>query len=160
MKKQPKRKNPKNKALRLLTVRNLTCEELTEKLRRDGFTSKEIEPVIQWLKELGYLDDKKTAASWVDYRNRYRPTGIYGLKYELRKKGVASDIIDDVVNSSEQDHKLALKLASDRLKTLNRLPVKKQYQRIGGLLSRRGFSWDVIRSVLDVLFGSSLDSDL
>ena len=160
MKKHPKRKNPKHRALRLLSVRNLTCEELTERLLRDGFTSQEIEAVIQWLKELGYLDDKRTAEFWVDYRNRFRPTGIYGLKHELRQKGVALDIIEDVVNSSELDYELALKLAADRLKTLNRLPVKKQYQRIGGLLNRRGFSWDVIRRVLDVLFDSSLDSDL
>ncbi len=159
MSKHPKRKNPKERALRLLTRRNLSCGELKARLTRDGFTSEEIEPVISWLEGIGYLDDTKTAMAWVDYRNRFRPTGIFGLKHELEQKGIAEEIIETVINSSNKDYELALELASKRLKTLERLPRKSQYRRIGGLLGRRGFSWDVIRKVLNDLFGT-LDRDL
>src|SRR5690554_5587966 len=116
MKKQPQTKSLKNRALRLLTFRDLTCEQLRHKLVQEGFCLEDIENVIEWLVDLRYLDDRRTAQLWVEYRNRWRPMGIYGLKYELQHQGVSKEIIDEVVNSPEEDYNLAFQLARKRMK--------------------------------------------
>ncbi len=160
MEKQPKPKSPRDRAIRLLTTRDRTIEELRQRLLKEGFSQQEVEEVIVWCSEIGYLDDQRTAKQWVDNRNRFRPTGKHGLRMELRNKGVHEDTITKVMNSQEGDYQLAKELAKKRLATLGHIPVRKQYQRIGGLLSRRGFNWDVISQVLNELFTSSLDTDL
>ena len=160
MKKTPsKPQNPKARALQLLTRRDLTGEELRRRLSRDGFADEEIAEVITWLDELKYLDDQRTAQNWVEQRNRYRPTGTYALQHELKNKGVSDEIISQVVNSPETEYELAMRLAQARLKSMSKVPTEKQYQRIGSLLGRRGFSWDVISKVLHALFQSCLDTD-
>ncbi|NLM68676.1 MAG: regulatory protein RecX [Firmicutes bacterium] len=153
-------KNPKERALRLLSYRNYTCAELRERLHREAYPPDQVEEVIEWLIEIGYLNDHTTAELWIDYRNRFRPTGVYGLRHELEQRGVNPEIIDAVMNSPEKEYDLASQLAKSRLEKLRNLPARKQYQRIAGLLQRRGFSWDVIYRVLDSLFNSSLDTDL
>jgi regulatory protein len=158
--KNQKPNNPKERAVRLLSYRNYTSAELRERLEREDYSLDEIESAIGWLEEIGYLNDQTTAELWVDHRNRFRPTGIYGLKRELEQKGVDAEIIDAVINTPEEDYDLALKLAKTRLERLKNLPTQKQYQRTAGLLQRRGFSWDVIYKVLGSLFNSSLDTDL
>lgn len=150
----------KNRALRLLSVRNYTANELRQRLVKDDYDPEEIEAVLAWLKEIDYLDDQRTAELFVENRNRFRPTGKYGLKQELKQKGVSDTIIDTVVNTEDDDYELALRLAKSKLKTMQHVSPQKQYQRIGGLLGRRGFSWDVIRNVLNSLFSSFLDMDL
>ena len=82
------------------------------------------------------------------------------MRFELEQKGVDPETIDAVINSPSQDYALAYDLAKARLAKLQHLPVHRQYQRIGGLLERRGFSWDVITRVLEALFNSLLDTDL
>jgi len=159
MTKLPKELNPKTRALDLLTRRNYTSAELQDKLLIEGYDEKEVVAVIAWLQQIGYIDDFRTAELWVDSRNRYRPTGVLGLKHELLQKGIPEEIIDKVINTPEQDYKLALKLAQARLTKLSELPKYKQYQRIGSLLQRRGFSADVIYRVLETVFASSLDTD-
>lgn len=154
------KKNPKNKALRLLAVRNYTRKELQQRLLNDQFNESEVEKVLVWLEEIGYLNDQRTAELYVEDRNRFRPTGKYGIKHELKKKGVAGSVIESVINSEKKDYELALNLAEVKLKGLQHIPPKKQYQRIGSLLGRRGFSWDVTRTVLNTLFSSFLDTDL
>lgn len=159
-KKQKKLSSPKSRALRLLTVRNRTTEELRQRMLQDGYEPSDVEEVIVWLLEIGYLNDRQTAAYWVDYRCRFRPTGIMGLSHELRRKGISDEIISEVMISREEETDLAMELANARVKPMAGLPIRTQYQRIGGLLNRRGFSWDVVRKVLDSLFGSSLDTNL
>lgn len=160
MKKQQKNnQNPKSRALKLLGRRDYTVLELRQRLEKEEFLSEEIDQVVLWLQELKYLDDYKTAQNWVESRNRFRPKGRFGIQQELKNKGVSDEIIEDVINSPETEYELATEIARKRYNSMNDVPVKKQYQRIGSLLSRRGFSWDVITRVLRDLFDSHLDTD-
>lgn len=167
-KKPPKRTKPKSdkkiscrdRALRLLAARNHTAKELSERLASLGYPAQEVEEAINWLSEIGYLNDRLTAELFVDYRNRFRPTGAKGLRFELEQKGVDEETIDCVINSPEKDYELAYQLAKGRLEKMQHLTKARQYQRIGSLLQRRGFGWDITLKVLEALFDSSLDTDL
>jgi len=150
----------RDRALRLLASRNYTVKELAERLARVGYPTQEVDDTIKWLKEIGYVNDRVTAELFVDYRNRFRPTGAEGLRYELERKGVDGATIAAVINTPDQDYALAYQLAKTRLESIQHLTIERQYQRIGSLLQRRGFSWDVTSRVLEALFNSLLDTDL
>ena len=153
------KRNPRDKALRLLAVRDRTEQELRERFLRDGYEEKETEDTLLWLKDIGYIDDAKTAKGMVEYHNRFRPLGRRGLEYQLRRKGVDNAIVDEVLNSADKDFDMALELAGKRAQSLSRLPVEAQKRRLASFLQRRGFSWDIVRRVIAQVLGDSLDTN-
>lgn len=155
-----KQKNPKDRALRLLAIRDRTTAELRQRLLRDGFDETEVESVLQWLLERNFLDDGRTAQLHVENRNRFRPLGRKALEFELKQKGVAEPIVENVLNSLEEDYRLAKDLAEQRLRRWSHYPGDRQRQKLGSFLARRGFSWEVVRRVFNEVFSEPLDTDL
>ncbi len=152
---EPKQSNAKSAALRLLTVRDRSVQEMKERLERN-YTKEEVAETVDYLVEIGYLDDLRYARNHVDYRNRNRPTGNYLLRLELGKKGISDQIIDQVINAPEIEYELALTVAEQRLGSLERVDALARVRRLYGLLQRRGFPVTTARSVV----GELLDRDL
>ncbi len=152
---EPKKTNAKVYALRLLTVRDRSVQELRERLER-RFSKDEAAEALDYLDDLGYLDDLRFAANYVQYRNRNRPTGNYLLRLELRNKGITDEDIDQVLNAADLEYELALSLAKQRMGSLERVEALVRIRRLYGLLQRRGFPSPIARRVV----GELLDSDL
>ena len=146
--------NPKSAALRLLAVRDRSKQELKTRLER-RFSPEETAETLEYFEEIGYLDDLRFASNYVQYRNRHRPTGNYLLRLELSSKGIKDSDIDQVLNSSEREHELALNLVRQRLGRLQREDALVRVRKIYGLLQRRGFPGNVARQVV----GELLDTD-
>ncbi len=158
--KKTNQKSPRERALRLLTVRDRFVAELEGRLRREGFSEDEVADTIAWLRGLGYLDDRKTAQMWVQHRNRFRITGNLGLRYELSTKGAEDSVINEVLNSRDAERELAVKAAQRKLQLLSeRDDVLRRRQKLLQFLQRRGFTWDVAAAAADETLGDSLDSD-
>jgi regulatory protein len=155
-------------ALRLLAHRARSRKELAIRLRRKDFPSRLIPPVLDELKERGWLDDEEFARSWIRDRLRLRPRGRRALLAELRKKGVESavaqaalDEIFDDPDHSERDIALSLAEAwlrrqptalADALLAGGRGPdAEKAHRRFQGHLARRGIPGGLIRDTLDHL---------
>lgn len=154
MEPKPNQSSVKSAALRLLTARDRSSQELKERLGRN-YTSEEVEETICYLQEVGYLDDLRYAKNYVENRNRNRPTGNYLLRLELGKKGIADQIIEEVLNQPEIEYELALQVAEQRLGSLARVDALARVRRLYGLLQRRGFPSATARSVV----GELLDRD-
>ncbi len=152
---KPKKNNAKTAALRLLTARDRSVQEVRERLER-RFSKEEAEETIEYLQKAGYLDDLRYAQNYVDSRNHSRPTGNYLLRLELCKKGVKDSFIEQVLNSPEIEYELALSLAERRLGALQRVDALARLRRLYGLLQRRGFPSIVAKRVV----GELLDRDL
>lgn len=152
---EPKKNDAKAYALRLLTVRDRSIQELKERLEK-RFPGDEVQETLEYLEQIGYLDDLRFATNFVQYRNRQRPSGNYLLRFELRSKGVKESYIDQVLNADEVEYELALNLARQRLDTMEHVEALVRIRRLYGLLQRRGFSSGVARSVV----GELLDRDL
>lgn len=152
---EPKKTNAKVYALRLLTVRDRSVQELRERLER-RFSTDEAAEALDYLDDLGYLDDLRFAANYVQYRNRNRPTGNYLLRLELRNKGITDEDIDQVLNAADLEYELALSLAKQRMGSLERVEALVRIRRLYGLLQRRGFPSPIARRVV----GELLDRDL
>lgn len=156
----PSRKDEDAKAvaLRLLTVRDRSAYELRTRLARQ-FSDEDVEGVIQYLKDIGYLDDQRYALNYVEYRNRFRPTGNYLLRLELSSKGITEDIIDRVLNTPEQEYQLAMELAAQRLGRLQREDALSRCAKVYKLLQRRGFPSVAARKVIGELLDRDPETD-
>lgn len=147
-----------NGTLRFLSYRGRSEKEIRDYLQKKNAPAEVIEKIIAYCKEYNFLDDEKFAKDWVRSRTTYRLKSKWIIKMELQKKGIDPEIIDKTLNSkdneeindSQQVKKLIEKLLS-RYKGLSRDVL---YQKLGGFLARRGFSWEIIKKSIDDILKS------
>ena len=77
------------RALSLLSRSAQTRQGLTRKLRARGFSAAAVAHAIARVSELGYLDDRAFAESWVQARIAQRRDGVKALTLGLMRRGVA-----------------------------------------------------------------------
>ena len=135
-------------ALRLLAYRPRSEQELHDRLIRKGYESAVIEETLGRLRELGYLDDEAFARFWTETRQALSPKSRLLLAVELRRRGVAQSTAEQAT-ADISDEEAAYQAASRRLRTLRGLEYQRFRERLGGFLTRRGFSYDVARRTLD-----------
>lgn len=85
-------------AARFLGARPRSTAEVQRRLREAGYRSDLVEEALARLATLGYLDDEAFARAWVESRDRARPRGERALRAELRRKGVAADVVTTIIN--------------------------------------------------------------
>lgn len=145
-------KKAKECALRFLTYRQRSSKELFDKLKLKGYRDTVIERVLQHLKELGLIDDKAFAYSWAREYTSRKGVGRELLSYQLRQKGIATEIITEVCESvfaEKSEESLALTVAHNKLKSFQNLTPLVSSRRLYSHLRRKGFSTDVISTVME-----------
>jgi regulatory protein len=137
-----------NAAYQYLSYRPRSEVEVRERLKRRGFDGGCIETVITRLKERGLVDDVAFAQFWKENRESFNPRSQRLTKLELRRMGVVSDIIDQVVDDVD-DGDSAYRAA---LRKAHHWPLS-DYQsfrrRLGEYLRRRGFAYEVINHTVE-----------
>jgi len=134
----------RDRALRILEIRDHSAKELTDKLVRKGETPEDAEACVAWLCELGFIDDERYAAALA---RRYTAKG-YGagrIRQELAKRGVDRALWEDALGALPEE-----KNELDRLvqANLGGLDDRKELKRFTDRLLRRGFTWSEIREAL------------
>ncbi len=140
-----------NAASRYLSYRPRSESELRERLHRRGFDGDSVEAVIAKLKELGLADDTAFAQFWKDNRESFSPRSQWLTKLELRRKGVAEDIIDEVVDSIDNADS-AYRAAISKARSLLLRDYQSFRHRLGEYLKRRGFGYEVINHTVERLW--------
>jgi regulatory protein len=140
-----------NAAFGYLDYRPRSEAELRERLKRRGFDSENVEAVIIRMKEKGLLDDLAFAQFWKDNRETFRPRSQWLTALELRRKGVAEAIIDQVV-ADVDDEDSAYRAAQSRAHRLPHSDYEGFRHRLGGYLKRRGFGYSVINHTVERLW--------
>ena len=123
--------SPFDRALKYLSYRARSEAEVRAYLGPDC-----TEDIIARLKRLKFIDDAKFAAWYVESRLRTRPRSRKLLELELKRKGVRLD-----APSTATD----LESATQALQKKSRVKSRDQVIRF---LHSRGFSWDIIETVL------------
>jgi len=145
-------------ALNLLSYRARAAGELKSKLRERGYPPEAIDEAIARIRELGYLDDRDFADRWVESRQAHRPRSARMLARELQQKGVDREVIDETLEEAGIDeYGDALVMAERKAASLQGLDDATRERRLTGLLARRGYSYDVIRRVLQSLGSEDAD---
>lgn len=152
-----------NAAMRLLEVRERSESEIRARLNQHEYAPSVIDSVIAKLRGYGFIDDAHFTSSWIQSRSRSQPAGVHKLRNELSQKGVARETIDNAVGAitEEDEIDLATKAISKRKleKTSTFEERQAAYARDSGYLSRRGFSWFIIKTVLKSRYGPQPEED-
>ena len=140
----------KNSVLRLLKIRQRSEQELRTKLKLQKISEAVIDQVIQYFKKLRFIDDRQFARSWIRGRLT-RPFGLDRIRFELKTKGIANDIIKEQITSAKEnynEYETVMELARRRFSRYKGIEPLKAKQRTFGYLSRRGFSIEAIQSAI------------
>ena len=137
-----------NAAIRYLGYRPRSEAEIRQRLHRHGFDSDCTEKTLARLKEQGLVDDTAFARFWKDNREAFSPRSRRLTKLELKRKGLDSDIIEQVVGEVD-DSDSAYRAALSRARRLPLADYQDFRRRLGQYLGRRGFSYNVINETIE-----------
>ena len=152
-------------ALYLLAGQMKTEKQMRDKLKGKAYEDEIIEKIVRQLLEVKYLDDVNYAQCYIR-ANRHK-YGSYRLKMSLKQKGVRQTDIDlaflneedeameasDVVTEKDIVSKILEKKIASTTIDWARMKSDYQYknaiyQKLARFLASRGFSADVIKTVL------------
>ncbi len=114
--------------------------EIEQKLRDKGYDREVIDEAVSRLVSYKYIDDRAYAECYI--RSKSKQYGKFRLAAELKKKGVGSDIIDELLDDGHEDATAAAR------KYLRAHPTS-DVPRLKRFLAGRGFSWDAISSAIN-----------
>lgn len=141
-------------SLNRLGRRMLSRGQLDRKLRDLGHDGPVREAALDRMTSAGLLDDRAYAEALIRQIKRSRPAGARLLRQKLYEKMIDRKLIDAVLaeqRDPEGDADAAAQLARQRAAQLQRLDPVTRQRRIYGLLARRGFDPDTIRSAMNGL---------
>ena len=140
------------RALEYVFVRPRSQRELRDYLRRKmldkrdqhgnirrGISPELADRVFDRLVDKGHLNDTKFATFWIENRNLRKGISERKLRAELMAKGVASQVIDEVMRSSERDEGADIQAVIKR-----KINKYAEDRKLIEYLARQGFSYDVI----------------
>ena len=147
-----KRSEMKARGARLTGSRMLSKKQVMEHLTRKGGDRELAEDTVQWLEELGAVDESAYAAA---IARHYAAMG-YGpgrVRQELQRRGVPRDLWDDALAQLPDPEEAIDKFLAAKLR--GKTPDRATLQRLSAALQRRGFQWQDIRPAL-----ARLDRDM
>ncbi len=141
-------------AIRFVSYRPRSEKEIRDFLKKKlkkwkVFGAAAVDKVIARLTELGYVDDAKFAAWWVEQRQTFNPKGKRLIAHELKAKGVGLDDVNIAVDEVEA----ARQAVQKKLSLWEKLPSLEQKKKIYAFLGRRGFDGETIGSIIDEIAG-------
>ena len=130
-----------NRAIALLSNREHTEKELSEKLKEKGYGEEEISLALSRLKKEGYLSEERFAEVYVRSRLRRGPEGRPLILMRMIEKGspreIASRVLDEIWEEGSWKESLR--------KELSLLEKKKGREYAEGKMRQKGFSLREIR---------------
>lgn len=154
------RRKMMNKALDLLSLRDYSRRELSDKLVTKAWEKKEqkdmdlgslkqqASDICDRLEELGLLNEERFARSYVDELIRRKHLSRSGLKTALIQKGVQRDIIETVLEEVDVDPVEQIReLLATKFKNRD-LSDEKQKTRTVNALLRLGYRYNEIHAAM------------
>lgn len=135
------------RSLMFAMLRPRSTREMRDYFRRKKIAPQDADAILQKLCDRRYVDDAAFAKSWVESRALGQKTSAKKLRLELKQKGIADDIIAQVLGANhtyDEQAALANLIAKKRRQT--------KYQdrdKLLQYLARQGFGFDDITRALD-----------
>ncbi|MGZ5289145.1 MAG: regulatory protein RecX [Actinomycetota bacterium] len=144
---QPKEpKSCHERALGLLAVRPRSRRELEQRLTAAGFGADEVADVLGRLERVGLVDDADFARQLAEQQFVHKRAGRRAVTSALIAKGIAPDLIEAVVAEAPDDEEArAEELARSKALRMRSVDPAKAFNRLSGLLLRRGYAPQVAR---------------
>ncbi|RMT06012.1 Regulatory protein RecX [Pseudomonas amygdali pv. lachrymans] len=131
-------------ALWMLAQRDMTRHLVKQKLEGYAQDRGDIEPVLERMEVLGYLDDRRFTEVYVRSCRDNRGYGPTKIRMKLKEKGVPNNLIQEFLD--EKDECWAQKARELRERRFGEAPVDMvEKNRQMSFLARRGYSFDQIK---------------
>jgi regulatory protein len=143
--------------LRRLEAAPRTRAQLASTLQERGVPDDVAARVLDRFEDVGLIDDRTFARMWVQSRQVSRGLAPRALRAELRRRGVADELVDEALSDVDLEAQLvaARAIAERKARSLRGLPRQTQVRRLSGALARKGYgpglASQVVREALDVL---------
>ncbi|MCJ7554191.1 MAG: recombination regulator RecX [Ignavibacteriaceae bacterium] len=154
----------RQKAISFLAKRIHSKRELEIKLRKKNYEKELIDDVLNELLVKELIDDSAFANQFADEKINRKKWGLLKVKSELFKKGIAAEIVEDVLkeySDSENQISNALSLAEKKLNIISKRESdkKKLKQKTIAYLVSRGFSYNVALGAVQKIITDSDDQE-
>lgn len=130
----------------LLSKRDYTCQELSNKLRLKGYDPDLFAAILDEFQQKGFINDYRFAENFINWR-RQKGYGPYRVKQELEKRGIPRDLIAELIDMTDNAWAYQAKLIWQK-HFKNALPndLKTRAKQIR-FLQNRGFMQTHIESI-------------
>lgn len=140
----------KNAALKIIERSYKTEKEVRDKLREKEYTDSQIEKSIEFLKEYNFVNDDNYAKAYIN--DKLSSRGRQKIKYDLIKKGIDIQIIDEKLSliDSDDERNTAVALAEKKYRTIKK-SESDEYKLSGKLyrfLISKGYNYDIVKDVV------------
>ncbi|MBU0529303.1 RecX family transcriptional regulator [bacterium] len=143
-----------NSALRLLGYRMRSCAEMKQRLAEKKYPKNIIEETIDKLLKIGYLNDTEFAEAFANDKVKSKKLGPMALRIEFIPHKIESGVLEKTINLVYKKYPISdlIKQLLDKKKIQSETKLdQKIKKRIYDLLTRKGFNWDEISTVLTEL---------
>jgi len=134
-------------ALLFLSYRARSESEIRKNLKKHEIPEDVIEETLGRLRKDGLANDNQFARAWVENRSTFRPRSRRMMELELRQKGLDEESMKSAL-ADVDDEVLAYDAAQKRAPRFKGLEWSEFRKKLSGFLTRRGFSYSVISSVV------------
>jgi len=135
-------------AMRLLAGREHSRDELRRKLLSRFRSGGPVEEVLDRVEAQGFLDERRFVEAFIDQRCR-KGVGPLRIRAELRERGVAAGLVEDVLEAAAVDWMVQLEGVAERKFGVDAPGDRRELTRRGRFLEQRGFPVGLIRRYLD-----------
>lgn len=133
------------KALKYLSLRIRSEGELRQYLKRKGASSDQQKKIIQKLKNLDLINDEQFARAFIHDKLNVTPTSMRKISYELKKKYIAEDIIENSLKNEQiSDEESLIKL----IKIKRRQSKYQDDLKLMQYLVRNGFNYGDVKHAM------------
>lgn len=125
-----------------LAGRARSRKELADALAKRQVPAELARRLLDRFEEVGLVDDEAFARSWVASRQSTKGLAPRALAQELRRKGVADEVVREAVDDvdPESQEQAARALVRKKLRSLSRVDDTTATRRLVGMLARKGYS--------------------
>ncbi|WP_261381307.1 RecX family transcriptional regulator [Paenibacillus cremeus] len=140
-------------ALRLLSSRLRSEQEMRARLKQKGFSPEIIKVTLERLDREHYLDDTLFAEQLTKQRLESQKKGRHWIKQELQQRGINKETIHSTMEqvNEETEFRMAYALAEKRYAGELRKDASKARRKIAAFLARRGYPGGIVSRVLSQL---------
>ena len=142
--------NPRDYAIKLITIKDRTEKELRDKLKAKNFDENRIEEEMEFLSNYGYINDKRYAEHFTNDCISIKKWGKSRIRAELLHRGVDREIVENVIEDAFidiEDDRLYAEMEK-RFKNADFSNMKER-SRIFNFYLRRGFSTEEIKGAMN-----------
>lgn len=135
----------KDRAVRIVSATSISEKALKQRLVQRGERPEDAEEAVNWLRELGAVDDNAMAKRVVS-RCVEKGYGESRIRQELYQKGIPKEYWEEALTELPDMGSAIDRFVNQRLRGKD--PDQKELQRVTAALQRRGHSWRDIHAAL------------